>query len=162
MTEIVHGNFSFKEPPFEDGDFVHGCNCIQLQPGTEICKTVKDLTIVGGNFINCKPQPGWIISGGNWAQISFCSHQHPEWIEHGLSVCAEDCGHRQGSEKQWVEVEEDEYREQKNSLSPDKPNVRVEKSVDRDSVTVQRFQKEVFVYKDAMSYPSVKRSVSRG
>lgn len=148
MAVWKSGNWSFAEPPFADGDTVKGGNCSQLLPNTEICKTVKNLTITGGNFCNCKPQPTWTITGGNWCQKSFCSHEHPEWVARGLPVCAEDCLHRDGAVKQWVDIPEDEYRREKNSVAADKPAAQVLKAVDADGVTVQRFQKSVFVYRD--------------
>ena len=143
------GNFSFSAPPFQDGDTVTGGNYSQMKPNTEICASVEKLIILGGNFTNCKPQPTWTVIGGNWCQKSFCSHEHPEWVKRGLPVCKEDCTHRADSKKLWVDVDEAEYRQEKNSLSADKPSVQVVKDVDADGVTVQRFQKSVYVYADA-------------
>jgi len=53
-------------------------------PGTVICKDVKDLTILGGNFTNCVAQPTWIVKGGNWSQVDFCSHLRLDLAERGL------------------------------------------------------------------------------
>ena len=147
---ITSGNWSFKEPPFKDGDVVEGGNFSQLVPDTEICKAVKNLIVNGGNFVNCKPQPTWVINGGNWCQKSFCSHEHPELVKRGLPICAENCSHRDGDIKQWVEIEEDEYREEKNSISPDKAPVRVADTKDADDVVTQKFEKQVYVYEDAV------------
>lgn len=151
MAIIREGNWSFQDPRFQDGDVVYGGNFTQLFPDTEICVGVENVTVHGGNFVNCKVPAGWKLQGGNWCQISFCSHLRPDLIAHGLPVCQEDCSHRDGDKKQWVEVEEEEYREQKNSLSSDKSAVRIEKSVDADEVTVQIFQKEVFVYENTLT-----------
>ena len=150
MATITSGNWSFKEPPFLDGDVVEGGNCSQLIPDTEICSAITDLTINGGNFVNCKPQPGWVINGGNWCQKSFCSHEHPELIAKGLPECAEDCVHRDGAVKQWVEIGEKEYREEKNSLSADKAPVKVTDTKDADDVVAQKFEKQVYLYDDAL------------
>ena len=142
------GNFSFNEPPYKDGDTVTGGNCSQLMPDTEICSSVVNLTISGGNFCNCKPQPTWTVIGGNWCQKSFCSHEHPEWVKRGLPACKEDCIHRTDSKKLWVDIQEDEYRKELNSVSPTKPPVQVLKTTDADGVTAQKFQKSVYVYRD--------------
>lgn len=149
---MIHksGNYSFKTKfdHIKDGDVIEGGNYSQHTPDTEILKGIKDLTIRGGNFINVQKQPTWRIEGGNWAQIERCSHLHPELIEKGLKECAKDCKHRQGTEKQWVGVDEGEYRTEKNNISPGKPDVRVVKSDDSDGVTVQKFEKLVYVYCD--------------
>jgi len=81
------GNYSFKEPPFEDGDTVEGGNYTQLRPGTEICKSVTGLTILGGNFVNCVPPPGWKCEGGNWCQKDFCSHASPHLVVDATKAC---------------------------------------------------------------------------
>ncbi|KKM07841.1 hypothetical protein LCGC14_1729890 [marine sediment metagenome] len=148
MAVVTTGNWSFEQPPFRDGDVIEGGNCSQLVPDTEICAGVTDLTINGGNFVNCKPQSTWTINGGNWAQIQRCSHVHPEWIAKGLPADKEDCIHRDGDTKQWVEIDEKEYREHYASVSATKPQVRVAKEEDGQGVTLQRFEKEVFVYAD--------------
>ena len=148
MSTIKSGNYSFREPPFKDGDVVTGGNYSQLNPNTEICKSVTNLTILGGNFCNCKPQLTWTVTGGNFCQKSFCSHEHPEWIARGLHECAEDCIHRDGTEKQWVNVEEEDLKTEADSMSAEKAPVQVLKEVDSYGITRQTFQKQVFVYKD--------------
>jgi len=150
MTTIETGNWSFKDPPFKDGDVVESCNCSQLYPNTEICNDVRNLTIHGGNFVNCKQQPTWTVTGGNWAQVSRCSHVNSWLVERGLPVCAENCKHRVGDTKQWVEIDEEEYRKENNSTSQKRPNVKIEKVEDADGVTIQKFQKEVFVYAETV------------
>ena len=93
MTDYHSGNFAFTDPPFQDGDVVHSCNCIQALPGTEICVGVPNVTVLGGNFVNCIAPPTWDKQGGNWGQMSFCSHLHPNRVEHGLPECEEECEH---------------------------------------------------------------------
>ena len=176
MNTITHGNSRFGDPGDEipDGSVIVGGNFRQLIPDTVILAG-KRLTIRGGNWINVKPDPNWTVEGGNWAQISCCSHlhpewikrglpecpedceiehapapEHPEWVDKGLPECPEDCQHRQGTEKQWGEIDEKEYRTHFASLSPSKPQVRIGKEVDAQNVTVQRFEKEVYVYRDAV------------
>ena len=68
---VTRGNWSWREPELKDGDVVTGGNFSQARPGTVICKDVKDLTILGGNFTNCVAQPTWIVKGGNWNQVDF-------------------------------------------------------------------------------------------
>jgi len=149
MSVIRQGNFCWREPPFENGDVIEGCNCSQLTPNTEICKGVLNLTINGGNFVNCKPQPSWVVNGGNWAQKSMCSHEHPEWLRWGLPACKEDCQHRQGSAKQWVEIEEGEFKELTDAaLEPATPKLQVRETADSYGIKTQKFEKEVFVYED--------------
>jgi len=148
MSTIKSGNYSFQEPPFKNGDVVTGGNYSQLVLDTEICKSVTTLTVTGGNFCNCKPQPGWIITGGNWCRKSFCSHEHPEWIARGLHECAEDCEHRDGTEKQWVNIDEEALKQESDSNSAEKAPVQVLSTVDSYGITRQTFQKQVFIYKD--------------
>ena len=87
-------NYSFQDPiaDFKNGDVITAGNFTQLIPETEIMKGLT-LTISGGNFTNVKQQPEWTVTGGNWTQISRCSHLHPEWIAVGLSECANECQH---------------------------------------------------------------------
>ena len=144
MAIIKSGNFSFKEPPFKDGDVVEGGNFTQLVPHTEICSKVTKLTINGGNFVNCRPQDGWILNGGNWCQVEFCTNERPELVERGLTTCAADCKH-QSPEKVERVVDEDEYRQKKlEAKDITKPitddDLVVEKAVDADGVTVQVFK----------------------
>ncbi|KKN89739.1 hypothetical protein LCGC14_0235850 [marine sediment metagenome] len=149
MATIKRGNLSFKEPPFKEGDRVTGGNYTQARSGTEICKDVKYVTVDAGNFVNCVAPLSWTVNGGNWSQKSFCGHEHPSWVKQSIvPACAEDCKHRIGTKKQWVDVDEKEYREEKNSLEPTSPSVRVVKVVDADGVTTQEFQKEVYIYED--------------
>ena len=108
----ARGNYSLKEPPFQDGDTITGGNCSQLLPGTEICKDIKNLTITGGNFTNCKRQISWTVTGGNWAQFERCSNINPELVELGFPECEADCNHRSPT-KILREVTEDEVRERK-------------------------------------------------
>ena len=154
MAIIKSGNFSFKEPPFKDGDVVEGGNYTQLVPYTDICKDIKTLTVNGGNFINCKPQDGWIINGGNWCQVEFCSQDRPELIERGLTPCAADCGHK-SKDKIEREVDEIEYRKKSAEANDIKSAITIEdlsidKSVDADGVTVQVFKVSEYEYKPSI------------
>ncbi len=179
MAEIAKGNWSFRDPGDEipDGSVIVGGNFRQLVPDTVILAG-KRLTIRGGNWINVKPDPNWTVEGGNWAQISCCSHlhpewikrglpecpedceiegehehapEHPEWVDKGLPECPEDCEHREGDEKQWVDVDEAEFRQHRadaREFTPDTPTLRITKDVDEDGIETQHLQKYVFVHRD--------------
>jgi hypothetical protein len=147
-------NFSFKDPPFKDGDVIEGGNYTQLVPHTLICEGVKNLTINGGNFVNCKPQPGWILNGGNWCQVEYCSHERPDLIIEGLDLCVENCKHR-SAEKVERDVDEAEYRKKKlEAKDAELPitdgDLSVEKAADVDGVTVQVFKVSEYEYKSPL------------
>ena len=92
-------NYSFKDPAdIKDGAIIVGGNFTQLVPNTEIMKLLN-LTINGGNFTNVKKQPGWVVNGGNWAQIDRCSHNWPKYVEFGLAECEIECRHMVSKEE---------------------------------------------------------------
>ena len=173
MATLTHGNYSFSEPPFKDGDVVQpapgqAVNCRQLYPDTEICKDVKTLTIYNGDFVNCKPQPTWIVLGGNWRQVDYCSHDNPGLVAKGLTPCAEDCSHRTG-DPVWVDVSEEELREKQASirdkLKPDvKEELRITDTKDADGVQGdQKFEVLRHDYKSELLHsnrPSSKTSAA--
>ncbi len=140
------GNWSFVEPPFKDGDVVEGGNYSQLLPDTEICKTVKRLTIMGGNFTNCKLQPGWKVTGGNWTQIDRCSHLHPEWIERGLPKCRANCMHRSPS-PDTAELDEPEVSRRMRKSEP-LPGLSSEIVVDKYGIDQIRRTVQEYVYRE--------------
>lgn len=94
MAVIDRINCRFSDPGSKvpDGSTINGGNFSQLVPDTVILEG-KALTINGGNWVNVRKQPEWTINGGNWCQVSRCSHLHPEWVQHGLSECSENCQH---------------------------------------------------------------------
>jgi len=148
--KIRSGNWSFRDPgdDIADGATVYSGNFMQLMPDTPIL-VGKTITWRGGNLTNVRWDPNWVLEGSvNNYQVSRCSHLHPEWVERGLKPCAEDCKHRVGDKKQWVDTDEREYRAEKNSISPTKPLVRTVDSTDADGIVTQRLQKQVFVYED--------------
>jgi len=154
-TTWKHGNYSFRDPPFKDGDVVEGGNYCQLEPGTAICAAVETLTIIGGNFVNCIPQAGWTVTGGNWCQIGYCTHDRPELIDKGLKPCADDCEHRSAAKVERA-VDEREYRdklaEAKDIAKPIQlADLAVEKSVDADGVTLQAFKVSEYEYKSTVT-----------
>ena len=149
MATIKHGNWSFKEPGNDvpDGSTIEGGNFSQLVPGTIILKG-KKLTINGGNFVNVKRDPVWTIKGGNWTQVSRCSHLHPEWIAHGLEECPVDCEHRSAT-KEWQEANDpDEYRKETSALSiADKE---IQNHTDADGIVTQTLKYRKYVYRDTV------------
>lgn len=141
---FVGGNWSFQEPPFRDGDVIESANCSQHTPETEVCKDVRDLKIIGGNFVNVKMQATWAIEGGNHCQLS--RHVDEERAKAwGLPPCKADCEHRSAA-KEWVEVDVDEFREAKASMS--ERDVKIEGEPDDDGVREQIFKKLVYTYHD--------------
>jgi len=92
---IQDGQFSYRDPAgrVHDGDTIVTGNYCQAAPGTEILRDVKDLTILGGNWVNVRAQPSWAIKGGNWMQVERCTNLHPELIALGVKACAKDCQH---------------------------------------------------------------------
>lgn len=85
-------NYSFQDPDLPDGSVIESGNFTQLIPETEIM-VGNQLIINGGNFVNVKQQPEWIINGGNWRNLAFCSHLHAHLVSHGLPPCAIECSH---------------------------------------------------------------------
>jgi hypothetical protein len=92
-------NYSFTDPTefFNDGAVITQGNFSQLYPDTPIM-VGKRLTIKSGNFVNCRKDPNWIIEGGNFVQISRCSHVNPEFVARGLTECVLDCVHKTGED----------------------------------------------------------------
>ncbi|MBE3133995.1 MAG: hypothetical protein IMZ55_11015 [Acidobacteria bacterium] len=164
MTEIKEGNWSHRQPPLKDGDVILDGNFSQLVPGTILCPGVRDVIVKEGNFVNCDKTDclarGWKIEspGGNWAQVERCSHVHPEWVERGLPVCAEDCEHRVSAVKGWQEVSEPEFRAVKADArvaKPGTPTARIVEAVDIDGMKTQKLQVEKYRYEDKGIEPKV-------
>lgn len=87
--------FIFVDPgdDIQDGAvIVSGCNFMQLRPDTPIMVD-KLLIIEGGNFTNVRRDDAWVVQGGNWTQVNFCTHLHPGFIALGLDKCVDDCDH---------------------------------------------------------------------
>jgi len=95
MAVIKKGNFSYRDPVdvIHDGDTIEDGNFCQAIPDTAILVKVRDLTILDGNWINVKRQPTWTVKGGNWAQISRCTHLNPNLLNRGVAPCAANCAH---------------------------------------------------------------------
>jgi len=90
---IISKNLIFIAPTLAAGDHIDACNLTQLNPHTVIASEVTGLVFTDCNLINCALPPDAQINRCNTAQISFCSHLHPDWIERGLPLCPEDCDH---------------------------------------------------------------------
>lgn len=52
-----------------DGDVLIECMCQQLTTYTEIFKGLKNLTTIGGNYMNCVLPPDTEVRGGNHKQV---------------------------------------------------------------------------------------------
>jgi len=150
MTTHASGNYCHGKAVthLASGDTITGGNYSQLVPDTDVFTKLDNITVTGGNFCNCRKPATWTVEGGNWGQVSRCSHEHPEWVAKGLPVCAEDCEHRLGDEKVWVDTAEEEYRTEKNSLSAEAAPVKVTNTTDADGIVSQKLEKQVFVYTD--------------
>ena len=153
MTIHKSGNYCLGQSVshLKSGDTIQKGNYSQISPNTDVFKGIENITVLSGNFVNCKKPVSWIVEGGNWAQVSRCGHLHPKWVEAGLlSACEEDCVHKQGTIKQWVNINETEYRKEKNSIIAIKPVLQTNTTFDKDGVFIQEFQKEIFVYEDKL------------
>jgi len=107
-TLIRKGNFSFNpNPECENGDTFDNFNMTQLFPHTPVCSGKTGLILGNGNQLNCD-FPG-DTQGTRPLHKSFCSHEHPEWIERGLPECPEDCEHELVDERDVVTVDGVEY-----------------------------------------------------
>jgi hypothetical protein len=85
MALISDGNWSHRDPgdAIEAGSTISGGNFSQVVPDTPIL-VGKPLVITGGNWSNVRRDPAWTVNGGNWTQISLCSHLHPGKVAKGL------------------------------------------------------------------------------
>lgn len=86
-------NARFQQPTFEQGQTVEGWNLTQLQPHTAIGGGVSGLRFVNCNLLNCDVPADAVVESCLTCHKSFCSHLHPEWIQHGLPECDEVCDH---------------------------------------------------------------------
>ena len=168
MAEIKEGNWSHQQPPLSDGDMILGGNFAQLLPATKLAPTVREVRVIGGNFVNCDKADclsrGWIIEGGNWAQVDWCTHHHPHLVERGLPACKADCKHRKSGTLVWVDINETELRAAKDAarkLDPTAPVVRiVESAADIDGLKTVLYQKQTYEYIDAMA-PTAAKEVTK-
>ena len=155
----IKGNYAFRadelNEQLNDGDTVIG-NCAQIESHTKIGwkdeKWLINLTFHNCNLDNCQVPPDAKLTGYSaGCQKEFCSHEHPGLVKRGLKQCAEDCVHRVSGEKQWVEIDEKEYkkeREKMRELDPTSIDVRITKQDDIDEITSQFYEKLVYIYKD--------------
>ncbi len=91
-------NYAFGEKPLptvQNGHRFVRDNFTQVQPHTKIFEGITGLTFEGCALLNCDvPSDATLIDCSN-GHASFCSHQHPKWLEKGaISQCAVDCIHR--------------------------------------------------------------------
>jgi hypothetical protein len=141
-------NFQFQNPPCEDRDIFERCNIMQITPGTKICEGKTGLNFIRCNLTNAALPADAKFDQCRRSRVEFCENLHPKFKKHGLTAEGPLCQHRVGSTKQWVEIDEKEFRRVKRSTDPDKPALNVTKEVDADGITVHVFTKRVWVYAD--------------
>ncbi len=88
-------NYSFKtDMDFEDGTTINNSNFSQANPNTVFPNLVgKNITFDNCNLVNVNIDENWTVEGCNIAQISRCTHLHPEYVDKGVAECAENCSH---------------------------------------------------------------------
>lgn len=89
-------NYSFSINPIpavENGHTFTGDNFCQFLPHTAILAGVTGLTFKNCNLTNCDAPMDAVFIGCAPRHTSFCSHEHPKWINKGLPVCADNCTH---------------------------------------------------------------------
>ena len=82
-----------KNIEIEDNTVFEDCNFTQVMPFTETLKEKRNLIFRDCNLVNCKLPSDATVIGGIQQQISFCSHDNPEFMKHGLSECGGNCDH---------------------------------------------------------------------
>ena len=92
-----------KLPTVKDGEVIKGKDrkgkgLHRKNPNTVIFPGKKNLRFEKVNMVNVKKDASWTLDGCNNAQVSFCSHLHPEM---GLDPCAVDCEHRVDDQLHW-------------------------------------------------------------
>ena len=157
--EIKRGNFCFRDPGVDEvpaDAVITGGNFTQLRPDTQIMRG-RRLTILGGNWTNCKKDAAWEVRGGIWPEVGFCTHLSPHLIERGLRECADDCEHRSAAKVRQT-VDEQEYRDAKaRARDPQDAltdsDCRVSSSeVDADGVTVETFTVDAYEFKQTVNH----------
>jgi len=140
-------NYIFIDPLCESDDVFEECNLMQLESGTAICKGKTGLIFRECNLTNAVVPEGSTVIGCKVSDAEFCSHKHPKWVDKfGLTRCNILCDHRQGDEKQWVDVPRKRFRISKNQI--DGPVTRIVQETDADGVVEQVFQARLWVYED--------------
>lgn len=106
MSTYSYKNFRLALPTgIEDGDIFIGCNLIQIVPHTAICAGITGLTFTGCNLTNGDVPGDAIVEdcGGYGRHKSRCSHLHPEMVDKGLAVCADNCSHVVDTDEVYVD-----------------------------------------------------------
>lgn len=89
-------NYSFGLKPIpsvENGHTFKGDNFCQLAPHTPILVGVTGLKFIKCNLTNCDIPVDAVTQGCQPQHVSFCSWEHPSWIDKGLPVCIPSCTH---------------------------------------------------------------------
>ena len=89
-------NYSFGLKPIpdvENGHVFTGDNFCQVLPHTKILIGVTGLKFINCNLTNCDVPVDAVFDGCKPYHVSFCSNEHPKFVEYGLSSCVVDCSH---------------------------------------------------------------------
>jgi hypothetical protein len=90
------GNYSFKNTvlPEPVNGVVDGHNFTQSVPNTSIYDGYTGLTFLNCNLTNCEVPVGSVVIGSKYPRlVSYCSHNNPKLVIHGLPECAVECEH---------------------------------------------------------------------
>ena len=77
----------------ENESVFRDCNFAQMAPHTKIFEGRTGLVFKNCNLMNCDIPPDSVVEGGLRCHVSYCSHQHPRWVEKGLLECETLCKH---------------------------------------------------------------------
>jgi len=106
-------NWSFEQPPLNDGDTAIECNCSQKFAHTAIGAGKTGLKFVECNLVNCDvPGDATLIECNN-AQIDFCYWLNPEM---GLPVEVENCRHVVDTDTITIDGESQTIYERENTV----------------------------------------------
>ena len=97
MSDRITKNYAFTTgrslPDVENGFVFDRYNFVQMLPHTPIFTSKTGLRFTNCNLMNCDLPADAVVEGSLQCHVSFCSHEHPGWIEKGLPVCIEQCQH---------------------------------------------------------------------
>jgi hypothetical protein len=85
-------------PEVVNGHTFEMCNFAQREPHTAIFAGVTGLTFRNCNLINCDIPIDAIKISCNGGHVSYCSHEHPNWVDKGLAECVQSCTHLTGTD----------------------------------------------------------------
>lgn len=93
MANYSWNKTSVDLPVPENGTIFSDTIFTRKEPHTPIFTGVTGLVFRDCNLTNCDLPEDAIVEGGIHCHISFCSHEHPKWIDKGLTQCVANCSH---------------------------------------------------------------------